>query len=126
MLAKDVARTVAFYRDVLGFEVPMRAPAAAAPAWALVTHGEAELFFHEPADALETEALRRLHAGVRPPVLRVASDDLARRYERAAAAGVPVQAHHDAEAGTHAVAVRDPDGYLVVLVAAAPTMRRAA
>ena len=40
LMVEDVQHAIAFYRDVLGFEVAATAPDADAPVWAMVRSGE--------------------------------------------------------------------------------------
>lgn len=47
LMVEDVARTVAFYRDTLGFEVSASVPDESAPVWAQVNAGAVSLMFQQ-------------------------------------------------------------------------------
>ena len=51
LIVADVARSIAFYRDVLGFEVEMTVPDAAPYVFAGVRHGTVEIFLNAPEPA---------------------------------------------------------------------------
>jgi uncharacterized glyoxalase superfamily protein PhnB len=52
LIVADVARSVAFYRDVLGFEVEMTVPDAAPYVFAGVRHGAVTIFLNAPEPAV--------------------------------------------------------------------------
>lgn len=49
----DLRRTLAFYRDILGFEQVATAPEEGSPTWALMKSGTVELMFEHRASFLE-------------------------------------------------------------------------
>ena len=53
LIVADVARSVAFYRDVLGFSVQQTVPDAAPFVFAIVTSGTVEVFLNAPEAAME-------------------------------------------------------------------------
>lgn len=54
LMVRDMAETLAFYRDVLGFEVVMTQPETAPYDWAMVTRGGANLMF-QTVESLKEE-----------------------------------------------------------------------
>ena len=53
MMVENVAETVAFYRDVLGFTLEMTVPEAPPYTWALMRRGDVEVMFQERASLAE-------------------------------------------------------------------------
>lgn len=52
LIVADVARSVAWYRDVLGFEVDATVPEAAPYVFAIVRSGHVEIFLNAPEPAV--------------------------------------------------------------------------
>ena len=126
MLIDDVGRTVAFYRDVLGFEVVMTAPAdapAGEPAWALLKRGHVELLF-QTRDSV---------AGLLPPphprrstlTIYVDLADVEAFYRRLAPHVALEQDLHDA-GDMRAFSLRDCNGFVLTFAGPRPAARRAA
>jgi catechol 2,3-dioxygenase-like lactoylglutathione lyase family enzyme len=53
LLVADVSRSVAFYRDVLGFAVEQTVPDASPYVFAIVKSGGAEIYLNAPGPAVE-------------------------------------------------------------------------
>ena len=133
MMIDDVARTVAFYRDVLGFDVVMTASGHdEAPAWALLKRDGVELLF-QSRDGVETllEALLPPAPPAAPPRRRstltiyVDVDDVERCYRQVAPSCV-VRELHDAGRGTREFSVRDCNGFILTFAGRPAFVRRAA
>ncbi len=52
-MVENVAETVAFYRDVLGFTLVMNVPESSPFDWALMKHGEVEVMFQARASLIK-------------------------------------------------------------------------
>jgi catechol 2,3-dioxygenase-like lactoylglutathione lyase family enzyme len=111
----DMRTSVAFYRDVLGFEVVSQSPSGDDPGWLLLRQGEVELML---STAFE--------AGERPPApdpARVAahrdtglffgSQDVDAVYAHLRAKGVAIEKLAVTSYGTKQLYIRDPDGYVL-------------
>ena len=117
----DLARTLAFYRDRLGFRLTFSYPEEGVPAFAALQLGEgAELALADVADP----AAVHLHGKtVRPATghgfeLCVYADDVDAAVQALRAAGVPVLAEPaDQPWGDRMAYVEDPEGNPVMLCA---------
>lgn len=128
MLVEDVLRTVAFYRDVLGFDVVLIGPSAGrgqGVAWALLRCGPAEVFVQSRA---VLEGTLPLPALARPGAvtLYLATPDVAALYARVRSHACLIRPPHRLGPGTRALAVLDPDGVLLVFSESAERTARAA
>jgi lactoylglutathione lyase len=134
LTVRDLERSLAFYRDALGFEVVAQQekqggylaeivgyPDAHVRMAHLAVPGSAhrlELFQYLSPNPLARELEPRL---VGPTHVCLVVDDLPRLYERLRAAGIdsflspPVEVDTGINAGGYALYVRDPDGSLVEL-----------
>ena len=113
----DIAASLRFYRDLLGFEETFRAPADG-----VLEH--VELRLDGFTLGLGTVAAARKAHGVEAApgsagmALVVWADDVDEAYERLVVAGVPaVQPPRDAGNSNRNALLRDPDGNLVEIVA---------
>lgn len=57
LIVSDVARSLAWYRDVLGFELVMTVPDAAPFAFAMLKSGSVEIMLNEPTAATDEYGL---------------------------------------------------------------------
>lgn len=53
LIVSDVDRSMAFYRDVLGFSVAQTVPDSAPYVFAIVTSGDVQIFLNAPGPAVE-------------------------------------------------------------------------
>ncbi|MGI8551014.1 MAG: VOC family protein [Dehalococcoidia bacterium] len=99
---RDVARSVAFYRDMVGFAVEQ-----SRPNFALLRLGEMTLgLLQAPPDGATRDTHDRVH-------VELTTDDLDALYAEMQARGVSFhEPPHDAP-WERAMATHDPDGYLV-------------
>jgi lactoylglutathione lyase len=132
----DLDRSLAFYRDLLGFEVVLEQEKEGGYLGAIVGHPDAhvrmahvklagsdhriELFqYLRPSPRARAERLEPWQIG--PTHVCLVVDDLPALYDRLVAAGVesflspPVAVDSGANAGGLALYLRDPDGTLVEL-----------
>lgn len=114
MLIEDVRGTVAFYREVLGFELVMTVPETAPFEWALVRRGEVELMF----------GARAGFAGVLPSASGVGSfgsaltlyidtEEVAALYGRLRSEVEIVHDLHVTSRGTREFSIRECNGFIL-------------
>jgi lactoylglutathione lyase len=113
----DIAASLRFYRDLLGFEETFRTPTDGVPE-------HVELRLEGFTIGLGTvEAARRVHGveatpGTPAMVIVVWTDDVDAAYAALVSAGAPsVQPPHDTGNNNRNALLRDPDGNLVEIVA---------
>lgn len=111
---KDMHASIAFYRDVLGFEV-RRAEPAESPTFAALTRGEANIMlspFDESFDgwAMVPEAEKRRGLGG-PVAFYIEAGDIEAEFALASAAGAVVDPLADRPWGQREFVVDDPDGF---------------
>lgn len=124
----DVARSLAFYLDALGFEVAATNDYRGETVWALLRAGPVSIMLSLwPARSLEHDDVDHDHpewtgaAHVNPwPDISVATflyvDDVEAAYRRILASGhETIDKPTDRPYGVREVLVRDPDGYFLVL-----------
>lgn len=117
----DMPTSLAFYRDILGFEVMQAAPAAHDASadrfdWVWLRHGEAHLMLNTAYDP----------DAVRPPTpdparvaahddtgLFISCPDVDVVYEHLRESGLAVEAPRIAPYGMKQLYVKDPDGFMV-------------
>jgi len=114
---RDLDRSLAFYRDLLGFTETFRTPIDGVPE-------HVELALNGFVIGLGTvEAARRVHGVAAEPgspamVIVVWTDDVDRAFARLTDAGTPaLQPPHDTGNNNRNALLRDPDGNLVEIVA---------
>lgn len=125
MLIDDVRRAIAFYRDVLGFEVVTTAPGDV-PAWALLRHGQVELMF-QSREGIEPFVPP---GAARPAPARltiyVDLDDVDAFYHQLDGRAPLVHGLHETGYGTREFSVRDCHGFVLTFAGPLPAARRAA
>jgi catechol 2,3-dioxygenase-like lactoylglutathione lyase family enzyme len=109
----DMRRSLAFYRDLLGFEVVERAPAGDDCDWAWLRSGSAELMLNTMYEAPDRpdapdEARTAAHGDT---MLFIGAPDVDAVYSHLRAQGVGVEAPVVAPYGMKQLSLRDPDGY---------------
>jgi catechol 2,3-dioxygenase-like lactoylglutathione lyase family enzyme len=133
LTVRDLGRSLAFYRDVLGLEVVLEQEKQGGYLGAIVGYPDAHVrmahvrapgsdhrieLFEYVQPAPEERPLEPRQIG--PTHVCLLVDDLAGAYERVRAAGLetlspPVEVDTGANAGSRALYVRDPDGILLEL-----------
>jgi len=119
----DMPESVAFYTDVLGFEVLTRSPTYATENgvdlyhWALLKCGEAQLMINTAYDEGERPVERdrerdALHGDIG---LYLGCPDVDGAYKQLKALGVVCQPPKNASYGMRQLSLRDPDGYGLTL-----------
>ena len=118
----DMNLSVAFYRDMLGFEIHGHSPEIEAAEgryfhWAWLRHGEAELMLNTAFDANERPAARdsareKAHDDV---CLYMGCPDPDAAFAELKARGLALQPPQTAPYGMRQLLLRDPDGYQICL-----------
>ena len=120
MMVEDVDRTVAFYREVLGFEVVMTVPDEGPFDWAMVRRDGVELMFQSRASlAAEYPELEARTAGG-ALTLYLDVKDAAGLYERLRDRVAVVKESHTTFYGKREFAIRDTDGFILTFAEDAP------
>jgi catechol 2,3-dioxygenase-like lactoylglutathione lyase family enzyme len=109
----DMPTSIAFYRDVLGFEVVAAVPAGDRCDWALLRLGPAELMLNTAYEApyrppAPDPARLRAH---RDTALFFGCADVQAAYEHLVEQGLDVKPPSVRDYGMTQLYVRDPDGY---------------
>lgn len=116
LLCSDTARSIAFYRDVLGFEILYDRPEEG---FAYLNLGGAQIMLEKESDYWFTGKLERPYGrGINFEIEVTDADALCRRVK---AAAVPLfreieerwYRREDEEVGNRQFLVQDPDGYLL-------------
>lgn len=110
---EDAGRSIAFYRDVLGFEVVQTFEAAGATVWAMLVSGETKLMINQP-DHADSKA-RRSAASYSGVVLYCHVESARDRHADLAARGVAVGDVTTEGYGMEEFLLRDPDGYEIAI-----------
>jgi uncharacterized glyoxalase superfamily protein PhnB len=117
----DMTRSLAFYRDRLGFEVVMASPEVETAEgrfshWILLRHGAAELMLNTQYDSNERPASpdRGRQAGHTDVCLFIGCADIDAAYRELSGRGLKADPPELAPYGLKTFSVSDPDGYLVV------------
>ena len=120
LLVADVDRSLAFYRDVLGFEVGQMVPDASPFVFAIVRSGPVEVYLNAPGPAVEEyPAFKDRPIGgtltlfVRVTGIRAVYDDLASRVNVV----MPLEKKWY---GVTEFAFTDPDGYVITFAEPEP------
>jgi len=122
LYVRDVSRSAAFYRDVLGWRQVLPEPASDAIGIAAFSSGRTHhelLLIEVGADAAAIPAGRRVglyHFGLN---VGESDDDLRAALEQVRAAGATVVGASD-HTVTHSVYILDPDGYEIELYVDVP------
>ena len=113
LIVSDVERSVAFYRDVLGFTVPVTVPDASPYVFAVVQSGPVEVFLNAPEPAVEEyPAFKgRPIGGTLTLFIEVA--DIARAHAELESRVKIVMPLEHKWYGVTEFAFEDPDGYLI-------------
>ena len=113
LIVSDVGRSVAFYRDVLGFTVAATVPEAAPYVFAIVQSGAVEIFLNAPEPAIaEYPAFKdRPIGGTLTLFIEVV--DIARAHASLQGTVKIVMPLEHKWYGVTEFAFEDPDGYLI-------------
>lgn len=110
-IVSDVDRTIAFYRDKLGFETRFQKPARS-PFFAIIGRGGAQIFLKSEKNVAPLPNPSR-HPSMRWDAFVYAPDPDALAAEftgQGATFSVPLKDTHD---GLRGFEIRDPDGYVL-------------
>ena len=113
LVVSDVARSMAFYRDRLGFEVETTVPDAAPYVFAIVRSGQVQIFLNAPEPATEEypSFKDRQLGGTFTMYIEVTG--IERIYDELKAL-VPIRVSLETKwYGVAEFVVADPDGYLI-------------
>lgn len=110
---EDADRSIAFYRDALGFEVVQTFEAEGATVWAMLTSGDTKLMINQPDHADSTT--RRNAASYGDVVLYCHVESARDRHADLTARGITVGAITTEAYGMEEFLLRDPDGYEIAI-----------
>jgi catechol 2,3-dioxygenase-like lactoylglutathione lyase family enzyme len=115
LIVSDVARSVEFYRDILGFSLVTTVPEAAPYVFAIVQHGPVEIFFNasEPAVAEYPAFKDRPIGGTLTLFIHVS--DINGIHESLKGRVPIVMPLEHKWYGVTEFAFADPDGYLITI-----------
>lgn len=113
LIVRDVARSTAFYRDVLGFSVHQTVPDDAPHVFVWLTRGEVTLFLNDPA-----AVAKDLPAYVAPAfggtaTLFITVDDVDALHAAVAPQAPIAMSLRTQFYGMREFAIHDPDGHLL-------------
>lgn len=113
LLVSDVQRSLAFYRDVLGFEQGLTVPEEPPFVFGQVTSGSIEIFFNDAAGAVkEYPALANTPIGT-SGTLFIEVEGVQELYRQLAPKVTIVMPLITQWYGMMEFAIADPDGYLI-------------
>ena len=113
LIVSNVARSVAFYRDVLGFAVDQTVPEEGPYVFAIVKSGAVEIFLNAPEPAIaEYPAFANRPIGG-TLTLFIETSDIASAYEALKDRVTVVMPLEKKWYGVTEFAFEDPDGYVI-------------
>jgi len=110
-IVSDVVRTVAFYRDKLGFEARFQQPRQN-PFFAIIGRGGAQIFLKSEKDIAPSPNPNR-HPSIRWDAFIYAPDPDALAAEFTGLGAVFSEPLKDTHDGLRGFEIRDPDGYVI-------------
>jgi catechol 2,3-dioxygenase-like lactoylglutathione lyase family enzyme len=113
LIVSDVERSVAFYRDVLGFTVAVTVPDASPYVFAVVQSGQVEVFLNAPGPAVEEYPAFKDQPIGGTLTLFMEVVDVARAYAELKGRVKVVMPIEHKWYGSTEFAFEDPDGYLI-------------
>lgn len=117
----DVAASVAFWRDMLGFKVTQEFEYEGALAFAQLSHGEAEIMLNGRGG---DPAARKARAGYTDAVFYFRVESVHALRRDLVAKGAPVGEIEAQEYGLDEMILRDPDGYELAFTSPIDLARR--
>jgi uncharacterized glyoxalase superfamily protein PhnB len=118
LMVEDVNQTIAFYRDILGFEPGQTVPTEGQYAWASMTSGEVEIMFQARASlGEELPGFRTLSIGG-SLTLFIQMQGVKELYERVKDRVIIVQDLHDTFYGMREFALQDCNRYTLAFAEA--------
>jgi uncharacterized glyoxalase superfamily protein PhnB len=118
MMVDDMPAALAFYRDILGFEVTDTAPPEGAPVWAQLRSGGASVMLQTRASlSEELPDFREQPIGATQTLFITVDDEMTHDalYARARDAGAVIKQPYTTPYGAREFCLRDPEGYLLAL-----------
>jgi uncharacterized glyoxalase superfamily protein PhnB len=113
LIVSDVARSVAFYRDVLGFAVQTTVPEAEPFVFAILVSGSVEIFLNAPEPAFQEYPAFKDRPIGGTLTLFVEVDGVRRAHDAIASKVTIVMPLEDKWYGMTEFAFVDPDGYVI-------------
>jgi uncharacterized glyoxalase superfamily protein PhnB len=114
LVVKDFAKSLAFYRDTLGFTVVSALPAAAPHVFAWIQRGGVHVFLNDQATVQKDPVLTKRYkpgpGGIAMFVLMTGIDDLYGAIKGKATVTEPIETK---AYGSREFTVTDPDGYVI-------------
>jgi uncharacterized glyoxalase superfamily protein PhnB len=118
LVADNVKETVAFYSDVLSFEIKDILPSKEEPTWASMRKGEAEIMIQAKATLKDElpKVFRQECGGTLMLLLKFASrEDLDKAVKAANSRACVIKQPVETEYGTVEGAINDPNNYTLIL-----------
>jgi len=113
LIVADVTRSIAFYRDLLGFSVPTTVPDEAPYVFAIVQSGAVEIFLNAPGPAVDEYPVFKDRPIGGTLTLFIHVDDVRREYEAVKDQVQVVMPLEKKWYGVTEFAFTDPDGYVI-------------
>ena len=114
LMVTDMAKTIDYYRDVLGFELMMSAPEEAPFDWAMMKSGEVSIMFQTQKSLSEELSVFKELAPGGSLTFYVDMIDATALYKRIKGKADLVKEPFDTFYGTREFIIRDCNGYLLV------------
>jgi catechol 2,3-dioxygenase-like lactoylglutathione lyase family enzyme len=115
LVVSDVARSVEFYRDQLGFELDTTVPDAAPYVFAIVHSGPVQIFLNAPGPAIEEYPAMKGQPLGGTFTMFIEVTGIERSYEELKTR-LPIVAPLETKwYGVAEFVITDPDGYLITL-----------
>jgi catechol 2,3-dioxygenase-like lactoylglutathione lyase family enzyme len=113
LIVRDVARSTAFYRDVLGFTVTQTVPDVAPHVFVWLTRGEVTVFLNDPAAVAKDLPSYASPSFGGTATLFITVDDVDALHADVAAHAPVVMSLRTQFYGMREFAIHDPDGHLL-------------
>lgn len=113
LIVRDVARSTAFYRDVLGFSVAQTVPDAPPHVFVWLTRGDVTVFLNDPVAVAKDLPSYASPAFGGTATLFITVDDVDALHAEVAAQAPVVMSLRTQFYGMREFAIHDPDGHLL-------------
>lgn len=113
LLVSDVARSTAFYRDVLGFDIKQTVPDAAPFVFVWLERGGVTVFLNDPAAAAKDQPMSAERAFGGTCTLFVVVEGVDALHAQVAPHATVLMPLHTQWYGMREFAILDPDGHLI-------------